>query len=350
MNRTLTHIEYLAMHHACVVIPGLGAVLCRNVPATIADDGAVIPPHRSYAFNPAITDSDGLLEQSVARATGVNYHLASMSVADDVADMLAQLHALGTLPLGRLGTLSIDEKTAVPKFVPAATDTLTPLASWLPVVTANSFGASVKRATDNRQEKILPMRYRLLRTAVAAAAAVFVAVVSSTPITLDNAQTASTALPKITSPKPAFVPGTKAPVLALTVLPEATPVDTAARMEYQRSRINAPKTAVPETTAKTVVDKGGNATRTAVRRDMTNIVGTLDADHPYCVVVASVRNADEARQVMAEAKRRFGGEYGYVTTDGRCRVYAATAATCNEAQAKAQALATRFPGAWVCAR
>lgn len=106
MNNLTTHIEYLLSSVDCVVIPGLGAVLAQSVSARYDSSvGVFLPPRRVYSFNCGLSDSDGLLISSVARAERVGYEAASRMVAEEVRSMRSALDAEGRLRLGRIGSL-----------------------------------------------------------------------------------------------------------------------------------------------------------------------------------------------------------------------------------------------------
>lgn len=338
MNVTIQHTELLASTMTCVIIPGLGTVLAHIVDASIAADGSVCPPHRSFTFNVALTQSDGMLENSVARALEVPFERARALIADEVEAMQYQLRKQGSLSLGRIGTLTWDDTDGTVAFVPAETDMLTPLASWLQAVKADTFITRHEVVAEARNiARPVPVWRRMARSAAVASAIIAVAIVASTPIVVNNVNSASTALPAVTAPQPAYVPGTTAPVLNLVADSPATPVDTAARYAYQAER--AALRSKPSETAK-------------VNRQAAKVSSplTINDAHHYVVVIASVGNADEAAEFIARARRNYGGEYGYVISDGRCRVYAATAPTSAQAAQAAAQLSSRFKGAWVCGR
>lgn len=338
MNVTIQHTELLASTMTCVIIPGLGAVLAHIVDASIAADGSVRPPHRSFTFNVALTQSDGILENSVARALEIPFERARALIADEVEAMQYQLRKQGSLSLGRVGTLTWNDADGTVTFVPAEADMLTPLASWLQAVKADTFITRQDVVAEARNiARPVPVWRRVVRSAAVASAIIAVAVVASTPIVVNNVDSASTALPAVSAPQPAYVPGTSAPVLNLVADSLPMPVDTAARHAYQAER--AALKSKPAETAK--------ADRLTVAKPSQL---TISDAHRYVVVVASVGNADEAAEFIARAKRNYGGEYGYVISDGRCRVYAATAPTSAQAAQAAAQLSSRFKGAWVCGR
>jgi septal ring-binding cell division protein DamX len=341
MNTTIRHIEFLVSTHNCVVIPGLGAILAHNQCAQISANGLTItPPHRVYTFNSSLTQTDGLVEHSVARSLETSYERAAAIVASDIDTMRHQLANDRSLSLGRVGTLEQDNNGNV-QFTGFSHDALTPGASWLPSLDISYMSA---RGTADASESNETVRVRRLspvaRFARAAAAAVviaFVAFASSTPITIKDANYASIALPEVKAPHAEYVPSTSVPVLdIIDMTATQVPVDTAARAAYQQAQ-KLP-TAQPEP-AKAAVP---TATPSSIRMN--------DSD-AYCVVIASVNNTNEAQEYIAEAKRKYGENCALLAQDGRYRIIIATAPTTVAArQAISNGIAKRHLGAWVCAR
>ena len=93
MSLVIEHLEYLLLRHDCVTLPGIGAILVRYQAARFApaDEYLMLPPSRQLAFNAALSESDGLLESSVSRKSGVSFEVARDMVADDIASLRAQL-------------------------------------------------------------------------------------------------------------------------------------------------------------------------------------------------------------------------------------------------------------------
>lgn len=340
MNITLTHTEYLLTAHPCVVIDGFGAVLRRRRPARYGKSGQLLPPDYVYAFNPEIVTGDGLLASSIARAEGITAIRATALIQADVEAMRRQLAADGTLALGRIGTLiaGTEGRTLFQNY-PA--DGLSPLASWLPVVAAPAEAAETAE-NDGTATAILtaPRRHRRLRRFMRAAAVVAAvaaaAIVTSTPITVDNANYASTSMPAVTAPRPAFVPATTPATLSLTYDGSgATAIDTAARAAYQ-----AGKSTSTTTTATAAQAAQASATTAGLR---------LNENDPYAVIIASLTSREDAEAFIAQSKARYGGQYGILVNQAgtRFRVYAATATTRADAQALVNSASIRrFDGAW----
>lgn len=337
MNITLTHTEYLLTAHPCVVIDGFGAVLRRRRPARYGKSGQLLPPDYVYAFNPEIVTGDGLLASSIARAEGITAIRATALIQADVEAMRRQLAADGTLALGRIGTLIAGtEGRTLFRNYPA--DGLSPLASWLPVVAAPAEDAE-RADSENSTPAILtaPRRHRRLRRFMRAAAVVAAvaaaAIVTSTPITVDNANYASTSMPAVTAPRPAFVPATTPATLSLTYDGSGlVAIDTAARAAYQAGKSTATTTAAPASTAST--------TSAGLR---------VNENDPYAVIIASLTSREDAETFIAQSKARYGGRYGILVNQAgtRFRVYAATATTRADAQALVNSASIRrFDGAW----
>ena len=107
MSIVIDHLEYLLQRHDCVTVPRLGAMMVRYRPARFesADSDILLPPARELAFNGAMTESDGLLEASVARQYGISFEAARRMVEEEISGLLHHLRHLGELHLGRLGQL-----------------------------------------------------------------------------------------------------------------------------------------------------------------------------------------------------------------------------------------------------
>jgi hypothetical protein len=351
MNVTIRHIEFLVSTHNCVVIPGLGAILAHRQCAQISADGlSIIPPRRVYTFNGSLIQTDGLVEHSVARSLDISFERASAIVAADIDTMRHQLAADRSLSLGRIGTLTHDDNDNV-IFNPFDTDALTPGANWMSSLNLCKANVAKDAAdtdeNDTPKGRVLTPVTRFVRAAAAAVVIAVIAFASSTPITINDANYASIALPEIKKPKAQFVPSNTTPVLEIIDNNSNTPVDTAARSAYQRAQklasvkpVVAPKPQVQEPAPIVPAQKTEPATSKRFN----------DAD-AYCVVVASVNNLEQAQKCITEINNKYGEKCSMLEKDGRFRIYVATAQSSNAArQAINAGLAKRYPGAWVCAR
>ncbi len=120
MTHLFRHIEYLLLHHDCVIVPGLGAFIASNMPARIDREARMIfPPSRCIMFNQAVTLDDGLLANSLARSLALSFDEARQLIAKEVASTIENLHSESTIRIGRLGTFTLGEEDRL-IFTPAS--------------------------------------------------------------------------------------------------------------------------------------------------------------------------------------------------------------------------------------
>jgi len=92
MNHIPFHIAYLLTHHECVIIPGLGAfVVSPTERETTSRWGILPPPENFLGFNSEIKHNDGLLANSIAKATKNTYKEATSLIEQYVSDVLQRL-------------------------------------------------------------------------------------------------------------------------------------------------------------------------------------------------------------------------------------------------------------------
>ena len=335
MNEIVRHIEYLLVAHDCVVIPGLGAVLAHAMPAR-CDEAAtnILPPRRTFSFNPSLVHNDGLIVASVARSRSVSYDAARAIVAAGVESMRRALETDGSVSLGLAGRLAMTPEHTL-TFEPASdTSRLSPAYMWLPALELHTV-ASLARRRDAALADVRPAPHFLTKIARAAASLVLLIALGlalTTPINIEQAQYASLGLESFAATAPAsgaYVAGSSlirrpgeltSPVtLCLGIHDDASEIaDTAAHAAYKRER---------------------SASVSAV------VQPRLDLTDKYCLVIASLATEAEAQKFIDQSKINNSG---ILAKDGRYRVYVATGATSAEARAAAAAFADRYPDAWVC--
>ncbi len=100
------HIEFLLLHHDCVVVPGLGAFIVNDEGARYDSRRHVfMPPSRTVGFNPEVRHNDAMLIGSISRRNGISLSAARMDLETEVASLHHQLDVAGEFPLGGLGML-----------------------------------------------------------------------------------------------------------------------------------------------------------------------------------------------------------------------------------------------------
>lgn len=339
MNLTVRHLEYLISRHDCVIVPGLGAVLARNVSAEeSADCGRWTPPCRNYSFNGSLTETDGLLAGSVARALGISHERATELLADELVGMRRQLDHEGSLSLGRVGRLYRESDAGV-VFEPAEKDLLTPFATWYRPFELRPVAVATAEVSDDESlrkvAKLTPFG-RFMRIAAAIIVLVAVGLAVSTPVSVEDAQYASLTLPAVTSPKKATVPAVTRPAEVTSEAVAAT--ETVAPKLELSNRIEIP-VAVAEKSVKAKAVKPASSIR-------------LNDFDEYCLVVASLVSEEAAGQfILDESRRNPGLAMGILEQNGRYRVYAATGKTQAQAlSAASNPKISRYKGVWVTRR
>ena len=102
------HIESLLLKHDCVIVPDFGGFVTQQVSARyVEDEGLFLPPYRSVGFNGCLKLNDGLLAQSYMNAYGIGYLEALQQIAAAVAEVKAELHAIGSFELGGIGVFTL---------------------------------------------------------------------------------------------------------------------------------------------------------------------------------------------------------------------------------------------------
>ena len=111
MEKLIKNISKLIARNDCVIIPGVGAFLAHEVPASYnPEDKMFMPPHRALLFNPNIKVDDMLLLSEYLAGGKYSYSEALSALSKDTADFKKELSAKGTLRFGELGTFSMNVK------------------------------------------------------------------------------------------------------------------------------------------------------------------------------------------------------------------------------------------------
>lgn len=348
MNITIRHLEYLISRHDCVIVPGLGAVLAQSVCAQkVSGSNTWLAPRRNYSFNAMLSVSDGLLVGSVARALGISHGNAAGMVADEVAAMRRQLDHDGTLSLGRVGTLSLDEDRIM-IFEAAEKDTLTPLSGWYPEICLQDSAELPPVAEYDEETKPHVSAFgRLMRVAASAAVLIAIGLAVSTPVSIKDAQYASLGLPEVSVSH-----GITASGHGKTDKYEVETIETPATPE----QISEVKICEDDSEAGKLVGNAESAEKIPpVKKSVYAPVHAsprLNDFDDYCLVVASLNSSEAAdRFILDESRLNPGLVMGVLEQNGRYRIYAATGKTKEQAMAAASyPKISRYKGVWVTRR
>lgn len=297
----IRHIEYLISRTDCVIIPGIGALLAHRQCAQFDFDGQrVVPPCRSFSFNGQLTETDGSLAYSVARAEGISLEAACDRVKAETDAMKRQLMLEGQLSLGRMGTLAVDAESGAVTFDSFDANELSIATAWLPAVDVKP---AVKAQAVIDEMPIRPTRrwVRFVKVAASVAVLLGICIVASTPIVVDDMLLASLA-PEIqhVAEEDLLPVVTEEPTLKITFADDAEIV-----VEEERTEEIKP------------AQKGD-----------------------YLVIVGSFTTQEEAEAWMS---RKYGEGSGIIERNGRYRGYSTSYVTEEEAQAAA----AEIGNAWV---
>ena len=190
------------------------------------------PLRKEISFNMTLQHNDGLLPESYMQMHAVGYRQAQLMLEEDVEDMKNTLQQYGKLSLGVLGSFSIGEEGQM-IFHPGETDLFSVGSYGLPVFHFPALAPlqvqreEVALLTSKKEKKdtfYIPVSRKLVRTAMASAAAIALFLLVSTPVK-DVNQDAYTA---------SFVPAgmvVQKPVLSETVSPDSIVAEADTKQE-----------------------------------------------------------------------------------------------------------------------
>ena len=320
------HIERLLATRSYVSVPGLGAFVSRRIPAAVEGD-TISAPSLSTAFDHYPDIADDGLTASVARATGCDTPTAAATVEADVQFVNQQLAIEGRYAIAGVGTLLRNADGSI-GFEPQ------PAEPWLPALTLAPLKAPETVAPVAAPAMSDAFARSLRRTASSAAAIAIFAflafIFTQLPLGRNNADEPLTAgLTPAAAPARPTIDFTPSSPLVLIL---NTPADAS-------ETISSEATPAPAT-------ETGTTTPTAAETAAISADG--NADDRYCLIVASLANADEAAKYLATAPDGLR----LIVIDGRYRIAALTGPTYADVQraATASGLLTRYPSAWICRR
>lgn len=353
MDTLSMHVEYLLREHDCVVLPGFGAFICDNRPASFDCDGVnILPPGRRLAFNPLINRNDGLLATSIARRESIAFEAASKKVAERIAHLRGELQREQRMQFGRLGRFILNSE-GITAFVPAALAGINGAFFGLKPIALKPLQEAEKTAkTEAGAEPNLRgdhrRRWRAVRAyasgiAAALAVAVTIGMFLLNPVRINKPTTEASLAPGMerTQPGPSLsaeAPESENTQAATPALSTQTPAEAIPTADTLIS--NPDKVAVKAATVKpveTAAERTVAAAKTSAAR--------FDDTDKFCVIVASFATRAQADTYLAE---HTGKHMGIIEKDNRFRVYAATGS--NYEQAASQKPLIGNPDAWVCRR
>ena len=105
------HINELLYNHNCVIVPGFGAFLTKNIAASRNSD-VFSPPKKTIAFNGMLKENDGLLANKISATDGISYKAALKKIKKDVKTLASSLN-VGEVEIDNIGTLRLNDEKKV---------------------------------------------------------------------------------------------------------------------------------------------------------------------------------------------------------------------------------------------
>lgn len=355
MLRIVAHIEQLLLMHDCIIIPGFGGFVLQSIPATyVSGEHLFSPLRKEIVFNRTLQHNDGLLTESYRQRYQADYPTAQTMVEDDVQAMQTLLAEEKQLSLGALGTITLGEEGQF-IFQPATVHTFS-LDSYglspFRFATLESLEATVREEAlllagkkKKKDTLYVPVNLNFVRGAVAAAAAIALFLLVSTPVKEihPSAYTASFIPSEMVAyPTPSSV--SSGTYTALTFDGKQSSASSTENNETILSPAQTPAPAKPSETAFLTPKAGASASgktasgaeeRATTPPAKTASSGKAQVSTPatatpaatprpkmYHIVIASFPTQAQADTYMASVDRKECKHLSRVVRDGKYRIYA----------------------------
>ena len=208
MFSIIEHIEYLLIHHDCVVIPEWGAFIANYSASSYDEQREVMTrPLRSIGFNASLIHNDGLLAHSLMRREGMTYDQAMHFIADSVTTFRQQLARNNEVSMGRLGYFRCHEGRYM-EFVQFGSENASDKFFGLADVDVKTVEVLEQELAAASTPAVAVPEHRNLfsrkSAQIAASVAVLIGlgIVLTTPIIVDRNQPAMASMaPKVTAPQ-----------------------------------------------------------------------------------------------------------------------------------------------------
>ena len=321
MENLVKYTTKLIAQHNCVIIPGLGAFLAHNVPASYnAEDGIFMPPHRKLGFNPQVRIDDALLLSEYIDEQQLSYDEAAKRMRNDVSALRHTLSQKGCARMGELGTFNMNVKGEI-SFIPDPNGIDDPY----------NFGLEpllMPLLADCEKKEIVIKRHTF-RKYVSIAAAIIVGLFLVIPIGNSLYE------PSMQAGIPVMKSKTATVASDATVHESVAPVQqaTAATNTVAESK-TATADIAPQSTVAATTD---NSMAKAVAEDAP----------VFSIIVASSPNEANAQLAISELSAKMQAEYSVVKASGRYRIAHSTYSSNAEAMSALTQIKDTFPDAWV---
>ncbi|MCM1356554.1 MAG: hypothetical protein NC212_09150 [Staphylococcus sp.] len=324
------HIEYLLLHHDCVVVPGLGAFMLNHECASFdASSLCFMPPALTVGFNPEVKHNDAMLIGSISRRHAVSLETAKAEMNTAVASIHHQLGLTGEISFGNLGTLSSGSTPDCPVFTPS-TDSLPvrKLTGFRPLEVAPlcvDADDEVVNLESTTGFAVIPTPLKIVASFIAVMIAF--GILYSTTSLVDRGRMNFASLDTgLSSHLEQTISIDTPSIIGLSreiLLNIAFPADSK----------EAPDASVTKEVGSTAKDSGA--------------AKTSDIPGRYILVVGSFPNHQAAERHICNVGDT---SLKIIEMDGNYRIYAASASNINDARRLSESLQSKYSSVWICRR
>ncbi len=120
------HIEILLLKNECVIVPDFGGFMTHRISASYSNQECLfIPPMRTLGFNPQLRMNDSVLAQSYVEAYDISYPEALRKIEEEVEEIKNILSQEGQYTMNDLGLLTVNQEGNI-EFTPCQAGILSP--------------------------------------------------------------------------------------------------------------------------------------------------------------------------------------------------------------------------------
>ncbi len=114
MNLLQPYLSNLLKENDCVIIPGFGAIIAREVPAQYQRQTATfVAPGKELSFNALLKEDDGLLVSQIAKEQKITYAKAKALVSEAVRLANAKLDQEQTYSIREIGSFAVNKNKKI---------------------------------------------------------------------------------------------------------------------------------------------------------------------------------------------------------------------------------------------
>ena len=318
MLRIETHIKRLLLVHDCVIVPKFGGFVLQAVPAMQMKEHIFRPFQKEISFNVTLQHNDGLLLESYMQMYAVDSRQAGLMLEEDVMDMKNVLLQHKEFSMDELGTFTIGEEGQM-IFQSNETELFSISSYGLPTFhfpvlelsQVEQKGVTFITPIEKKKDVYyIPISRRLIRTAVASAAAIALFLLVSTPVK-DIRQEAYTA---------SFIPTeviAQKSVIEEHVLTKAQVQDSSVKDEPAEELITRE---VKKVLPKELTSK--KQSQPITKKQTTESTKVKSVPKMYHIVIASFPSEKQADEYLMGVDRTVCKHVSKVVRDGKYRIYA----------------------------